>query len=448
MLKDGAKHRHRSMTTITTRPLHVGLIYWDPFTPGGVQSQVAGRIEHLGYPDGPVRYTLFSKQPPPDPHPWPHVRTETFSGWDRLSIAVSEYTASRDLAGKLDQVHAQDPFDLLDLHAGGTGPVIARWSRRRCVPYVFTSHSARFADGNHNFRWEVARYYAWSNRSAAAGAARINAVSGFLKQTWVRLGFPADAIDVQHTAISGHSSSDARVAWGRTGAFNVLFVGRETAEKGLDVLLEAIRLCTQTHAVDDETSRSSFNRAPTGSASAVPTSGEAPRAPRWVAVKRVDAHVVGHADRPLLLTVVGEVAAESPLREMVDRHGLPVEFLGQRPNGQVRDLLSEADLVVIPSRYDACPVLAIEAMYAGALIVATRVGGLAEQIEDGISGMLVPAEDPQAIAHAITGIAGAPEEYQHLRAGARRRSEKFLWSARSAEILRQYHAVCRRTTAA
>jgi glycosyltransferase involved in cell wall biosynthesis len=267
-----------------------------------------------------------------------------------------------------------------------------------------------------------------------------------LKEAWVQLGFPAERIDVQHTAISEHAASDASVGWRRSGAYNLLFVGRDSAEKGLDLLLEAIRLCTQAmpHAVEDGAGRSSFNRAPTGSVSAAQTSVEGSRVPCWVAVKRDDDHRAGHVAKPPFLTVVGEVAARSPLRDMVNRQALPVEFLGQRLNGQVRDMLREADLVVIPSRYDACPVLAIEAMNAGALLLATRVGGLAEQIEDGISGILLAPEDPAAVARAIIDIVAAPEAYQHLRAGARTRSQAFLWTTRSAEILRQYHAICLR----
>src|SRR5262245_52868025 len=74
--------------------LHVAIAYWDPYSPGGVQSQVAGRLKSLGAFDGPVRYTLFTRQCPPHPSPWPHLRTVRFGGWDWGSIAISEYSAS------------------------------------------------------------------------------------------------------------------------------------------------------------------------------------------------------------------------------------------------------------------------------------------------------------------------------------------------------------------
>lgn len=382
---------------MANRPLHVGLIYWDPFTPGGVQSQVAGRIEHLGYPDGPVRYTLFSKQPPPDPHPWPHVRTETFSGWDRLSIAVSEYTAARDLMKRLDRVHLEDPFDLLDLHAGGAGPLVARWSGHRHVPYVFVSHSIRFfAFPAHGLRWEVARYYAWSNRRAAEGARRVIAVSGALKAEWIRFGFSPESIDVLHTA-----TSDPPQVWDgqprKAGPLRLLFVGRTQWDKGLDVLIDALAQC-RAQKVDTE------------------------------------------------LTVLGQIAEDHPVRRACEAQRLAVTFAGPQANETARRLMAEFDALVIPSRYDPCPVVAIEALAAGALILATRVGGLAEQIDDGTSGILLPSDDATAMARAILDIAAAPEAYQHLRVGARKRSRAFLWSTRSAEILRHYHAVSGRTT--
>ncbi len=384
------------------RPLHVGIVYWDPFTPGGVQSQVAGRLNYLGQPGGPVRYTVFTKRPPPTPHPWPHLRTEVFSGWDRLSLAVAEYTAARSLAKVLDRVHWEDPLDLVDLHAGGTGPILAAWSRQRGVPYVFVSHSLRFFGlQQHGLRWEVAKYYAWANRHAAYGARKVIAVSHALKQELVRFGIAADKIEVQHTATGPNGvTADGRrtggvspLVSGHSSTLRLLFVGRTSHDKGLDVLLEAIERC---------------------------------RRERSVAVS---------------LTVVGPIDPQHEFCRRSRERSLPIEFAGPRGNAEVRAMMAEADVLVIPSRYDPCPVVAIEGLSAGTLILATNVGGLPEILQDGKTGILVEPDDAAALTAAITQIAKAPRSFAPMRSAGREASERFLWTVRIPEILNTYQCV-------
>jgi glycosyltransferase involved in cell wall biosynthesis len=370
------------------KPLHVALVYWDPFTPGGVQSQVAGRLDHLGYPGGPVRYTLFARKPPPQPYPWPHVRTEVFSGWNRFSIAVAEYTAARSLVKTLDRVHREDALDLIDLHAGGTGPAVSAWSRKTGVPYVFVSHSLRsFSLKDHGMRWDVAWYYRWSNRRAAEGARRVIAVSNALKGELVRFGVPPDKIEVQHTAISPPPAVNDRPI-GRP--LRLLFAGRTTPDKGLDLLCDAVAICSKEKGID------------------------------------------------LSVSVVGQIAPDHPLCRRASAEGLPVCFVGARDNDETRRLIAERDVLVVPSRYDPCPVVALEGLTAGTLVLAANAGGLPETIRDEETGLLTPAGDSRALAEAITRVAAAPERYAPLRQAARVSGRQFLWSARAPQVLDTY----------
>jgi glycosyltransferase involved in cell wall biosynthesis len=75
--------------------------------------------------------------------------------------------------------------------------------------------------------------------------------------------------------------------------------------------------------------------------------------------------------------------------------------------GEVRDipaLLSRARMFVLPSRSEGIPLTVLEAMACGLPIVATRVGGLPEVVDHGVTGLLVPSADPAALAQAIIGI--------------------------------------------
>jgi glycosyltransferase involved in cell wall biosynthesis len=86
-----------------------------------------------------------------------------------------------------------------------------------------------------------------------------------------------------------------------------------------------------------------------------------------------------------------------------------VHFLGRRADA--RALMAGFDLAVLSShpRVETLPLALIEAMDAGVPAVSTRVGALAELVEDGISGLLVPPGDEAALAGALLGLLRDPE---------------------------------------
>jgi len=99
--------------------------------------------------------------------------------------------------------------------------------------------------------------------------------------------------------------------------------------------------------------------------------------------------------------IVGDGPRRAELEAMVRARGLEqrVVFLGHRED--VADLLSAADAFVLPSRSEAFPNGAIEAMAAGLPVIASAVGGLLDLIEPGRTGMLVPPGDANALAAAL-----------------------------------------------
>ncbi len=128
----------------------------------------------------------------------------------------------------------------------------------------------------------------------------------------------------------------------------------------------------------------------------------------------------------------GHGPLEAELRARVQGAGLAghVRFLGPRTN--VPALLAASDLVVIPSRFEGLPLVALEAMAAGLPLVGTRVCGTAEAIEDGVTGRLVPAEDPAALARGILEVLERPELAAGWGAGGRRRVEQQFSARRMA----------------
>jgi len=93
-------------------------------------------------------------------------------------------------------------------------------------------------------------------------------------------------------------------------------------------------------------------------------------------------------------------------------------FLGWRRD--VRSVYAAADVVVLTSRNEGSPVSIIEAMAAGRAVVCTDVGGVADVVTSGSSGMLVPYGDPDALAASIDGLLRDPDLRERLGADARR----------------------------
>jgi glycosyltransferase involved in cell wall biosynthesis len=77
------------------------------------------------------------------------------------------------------------------------------------------------------------------------------------------------------------------------------------------------------------------------------------------------------------------------------------EFLGPVPHDQVQDYMRRASVCVFPSIWENFPTVCLEAMDAGAVVVGSSRGGMAEMIEDGVNGFLGDPEEPKTFAEKI-----------------------------------------------
>jgi glycosyltransferase involved in cell wall biosynthesis len=113
-----------------------------------------------------------------------------------------------------------------------------------------------------------------------------------------------------------------------------------------------------------------------------------------------------------------------------------VTFLGFRKDSP--DLIAAADLLILPSLAEAFGLVLTEALYLGTPVVATRVGGIPEIVDDGIDGTLVPPADSRALAQAILELLENPEKRRRV-AGAGR--EKVLKRFRFEDMVRSYEDI-------
>lgn len=120
-----------------------------------------------------------------------------------------------------------------------------------------------------------------------------------------------------------------------------------------------------------------------------------------------------------------------------------VSFLGHRHD--VARLMAQSDVVVLSSLREGCPMVLIEALALGKPVVATRVGGIPEIIEDGVTGLLVPPRDSRALAAAIERLLVDPALAAALAERGRRRVERtFDVTAMAEQTLAVYQTVLER----
>jgi len=121
----------------------------------------------------------------------------------------------------------------------------------------------------------------------------------------------------------------------------------------------------------------------------------------------------------LRYVIAGDGPRRTELTRLASSLGLDaqVSFLGHRED--VPALLADADVFVLPSRSEAFPNSAIEAMAAGLPVIASRVGGLVDLVDQGRTGLLVEPDDPAALAAAIESLVLSPARAAMLGASAR-----------------------------
>jgi alpha-maltose-1-phosphate synthase len=326
--------------------------------------------------------------------------------WHRLDGANEALrTISTDLSmtaavGSADLVHSHTWYANLGGHLAGL---------LYGVPHVVTMHSLEPLRP-----WKAEQLgggYAlssWCERVAAESAAAVVAVSEGMRAD-VLAAYPAIAPGRVRVIRNGIDTSEYTPDPGTDvlarhgvdpGRPSVVFVGRITRQKGLPVLLKAAQQLDPA------------------------------------------AQLVLCAGQPDTAELAAEVT-ELVAGLQATRSGvvwLP-EMLPQR---EVIQLLSHATVFACPSLYEPLGIVNLEAMACGTAVVASRVGGIPEVVSDGETGLLVPPDDPAALADALDALLGDPGRADAMgRAGRQRAIAEFSWPAIAAQTAALYAELAR-----
>jgi glycosyltransferase involved in cell wall biosynthesis len=126
------------------------------------------------------------------------------------------------------------------------------------------------------------------------------------------------------------------------------------------------------------------------------------------------------------LTLAGDGPARAPAEARAAKLGIQgaVHFAGFMSQGQVADLLATSDMLVLPSFAEGLPVVYMEALASRIPVIATRVAGVQELVEDGVTGYTVPPGDVATLAARMVRLMDNPETAQAMGEAGRKAVEQ------------------------
>ena len=286
-----------------------------------------------------------------------------------------------------------DRPSLLHVHCFGPNGVYAVvLARRLGLPLVVTSHGETTGDDHDVFgrSWLLRRALRAAIRRSAAVTAPARPVLDDLR---ARFGLRGG--DVVPNGVHLDDGVTPRVP-SRVAAPVIAAVGRLERTKGFDVLVDAL-------------------------------------------------HLVHRSFPQARLRIGGDGSMAIALRTRSAATGVAdaVELLGWLDPVDVADLFARADVVVVPSRREAFGIVVLEAWRAGTPVVASRVDGLAELIDDGVTGLLVTPEDAAALAQACVRLLGDPALAGALSTAGSVAVQSFSWGAVADAYARIYSEALR-----
>ncbi len=285
-----------------------------------------------------------------------------------LGRSIDPFRDGRAVAALGRLIDDVDP-DLVHAHSSKAGLVARLAARRRSVPCLFTAHGWVFAPNVP----PATRAAVWASELTGArlgtGVVCVSERDADLARRW--LGLPDDRTWVVPYGIV----PDAPMARPADGPPTILMPARFQQQKDHRTLLEAV---ARLRHLDFE----------------VHLAGDGPLRPEMEALARS----------------LG-----------IERR---VVFLGDRAD--VPDLLAGSQICALSTNYEGLPISILEAMRAGLPVVATDVGGVAEEVVDGVTGRVVAHADVGGLADAVAELVADPERRERMgRAGRDRFDEHF-----------------------
>ncbi len=307
-----------------------------------------------------------------------------YSAWKYILVFVQVLRLM--FTARFDVVHAHYPFP--------SGLLALILSRARRKPFVVTSHGA-FVDDLHKYPWPIRQTVRLVLRQADAiitvgeeHKLHVQAVAGIAPDKQV-------LIDMGVTNPHPMSRAEARRRLGlAVGEPVVVFIGNLARRKGADILLQAVA------QLRDE--------------------GMA-----------FQTYIGGQGEERARLEELAQTLAL----------GERVRFLGGVPHDDVYIWFAAADLSVVPSRTEPFGLTPLESMSCNTPVIASNVGGLAQNIRHGENGLLFPVEDVAALAASLRELLTQPDLRARLAAAGQQTAAAFDMRLKADQVRQVYESV-------
>lgn len=252
--------------------------------------------------------------------------------------------------------------DLLHAHSAKAG-FLSRLAGLVCrVPVVYTPHGFPFLM---ECGARARRCYRFLERCVRGATAALVAVSEEERREALALGYAYERVHLIPNGVAACAGREAAVRDG--GALRVGFFGRLTRQKGPDLLLDAA------------------------------------------------ADVVSHVPQTRFLFYGdGEMAEALRMQRAQRQLTSHVQFGGAYAQGEVLSLMRQTDVVAVPSRWEGCPYVVLEALQAGVPVVAASVGGIPDLLQHNVNGICVAAGDAEALSDGLLGLLRDPQKRRQL----------------------------------
>lgn len=142
------------------------------------------------------------------------------------------------------------------------------------------------------------------------------------------------------------------------------------------------------------------------------------------------------------LLVMGDGYMRGELEALANGEGVAARttFAGFVSDDDLVDAIKSSDMVAVPSRFEPFGIIALEAMAAGVPVVVSRVGGLAEIVEDDVDGLEVDPNSPYSIAKATIRLLSDRALASQLAARAKEKVKAYNWKHSATKTLEVYEA--------
>jgi PEP-CTERM/exosortase A-associated glycosyltransferase len=340
-------------------------------------------------------------------------RTPPATGLMSKLPVLNQVAVINALAARLLEVAKEVKPDVLHAHSPALNAVAAlRVGRKLGIPVVYEIRAFwEDAAVDHGTSKEWGLRYRMTRALETWALQRVDFATticeGLRAEIAATRGIPAskievipNAVDIADFAVGGQPDPQLAASLGLEGKTVLGFIGSFYAYEGLDLLLDAV--------------------------------------PAMLA-KRPELRVL----------LVGGGPQDQALRAQAERLGIAgqVVFTGRVPHSEVQRYYDLVDVLCYPRHKMrltdlVTPLKPLEAMAQGRLMAASDVGGHKELIEDGRTGVLFAAEDPQALAGKVLALLDAPHKWQEFRLQGRRFVEtERNWAASVARYRRVYGSV-------